>query len=219
MNDLTFVERAVSLLASTGVDTWVSGGWGEELRGLIKPREHVDVDLLYPAEDWTIVDNLSLDWVEGKRFDWKRAFRLDGITVANTHILDFNTITANIGSGPVDTGIACGTVTVPLTFSDNIVYANLVSGGGAQVGGSARCATTYSDIGPDAVSGLGNINADPMFVSSTNDDFHVASTSPVRDAADPAATRDKDFDGDARPQGPRRDMGADEVSGAPGAGR
>ena len=81
MNDLTFVERTVSLLAAKGVDTWVSGGWGEELRGLIKPREHVDVDLLYPAEDWTIVDNLSLDWVEAKRFDWKRAFRLEGITV------------------------------------------------------------------------------------------------------------------------------------------
>jgi hypothetical protein len=81
MNDIAFVERAVSLLASKGVDTWVFGGWGEELRGLIKPREHADVDLLYPAEDWSIVDNLYLDWVEAKRFPWKRAFTLEGITV------------------------------------------------------------------------------------------------------------------------------------------
>jgi hypothetical protein len=81
MNDLAFVERAVSLLASKGVDAWVFGGWGEELRGLIKPREHVDLDLLYPAEDWSIVDNLYLDWIEGKRFDWKRAFKLEGTTV------------------------------------------------------------------------------------------------------------------------------------------
>jgi hypothetical protein len=81
MNDLPFVERAVSLLASKGVDSWVFGGWGEELRGLIKPREHVDLDLLYPAEDWSIVDNLYLDWIEGKRFDWKRAFKLEGLTV------------------------------------------------------------------------------------------------------------------------------------------
>ena len=81
MNDLSFVERAVSLLASKGVDTWVFGGWGEELRGLIKPREHADLDLLYPAEDWSIVDNLYLDWIEGKRFDWKRAFKLEEITV------------------------------------------------------------------------------------------------------------------------------------------
>ena len=81
MNDLAFVERAVSLLASKGVDSWVFGGWAEELRGLIKPREHVDLDLLYPAEDWSIVDNLYLDWIEGKRFDWKRAFKLEEITV------------------------------------------------------------------------------------------------------------------------------------------
>jgi len=81
MNDVAFVERAVSLLASKGVDTWVFGGWGEELRGLIKPRGHVDVDLLYPAEDWTIVDGLYLDWIDGKRFPWKRAFRLEEIQV------------------------------------------------------------------------------------------------------------------------------------------
>jgi hypothetical protein len=81
VNDLAFVERTVSLLASKGIDTWVFGGWGEELRGLTKPREHVDVDLLYPAGSWGDVDALYLDWIEGKRFHWKRAFRLEGIAV------------------------------------------------------------------------------------------------------------------------------------------
>src|SRR3954464_12599271 len=81
MNDLVFVERAVSLLASTGVDARVSGGRGGELRGLTKPRVHADLDLLYPAEDWSIVDGLYLDWIEGKRFPWKRAFRLEGMRV------------------------------------------------------------------------------------------------------------------------------------------
>jgi hypothetical protein len=81
VNDLKFVDRAVSLLSSKGVDTWVFGGWGEELRGLIKPREHADVDLLYPARDWRVVDDLYLDWVDAKRFPWKRAFMLEGIMV------------------------------------------------------------------------------------------------------------------------------------------
>jgi hypothetical protein len=81
VNDVKFVERAVSLLSSKGVDTWVFGGWAEELRGLIKPREHADVDLLYPAGDWSVVDDLYLDWVESKRFPWKRAFILEGIMV------------------------------------------------------------------------------------------------------------------------------------------
>jgi hypothetical protein len=81
VNDLKFVDRAVSRLSSKGVDTWVFGGWGEELRGLIKPREHADVDLLYPADDWRVVDDLYLDWVDAKRFPWKRAFMLEGIMV------------------------------------------------------------------------------------------------------------------------------------------
>ncbi len=76
-NDVAFVERAVSLLASKGVDTWVFGGWGEELRGLIYPRPHADLDLLYPAPTWAGVDALRLDWIEGQRFTWKRAFVLE----------------------------------------------------------------------------------------------------------------------------------------------
>lgn len=81
MNDLAFVERVVDLLASKGIDTWVSGGWGEELRGLILPRAHADVDLLYAAKDWQEVDALYLDWVEAKRYPWKRAFSLEGVLV------------------------------------------------------------------------------------------------------------------------------------------
>ncbi len=81
MNDVAFVERAVSLLTSQGITTWVFGGWGEELRGLILPRDHVDLDLLYAAEDWAAVDTLDLDWIEGKRFPWKRAFILEDVAV------------------------------------------------------------------------------------------------------------------------------------------
>jgi hypothetical protein len=81
VNDLAFVERAVGLLRSRGIDTWVSGGWGEELRGLIVPREHVDLDLLYAAEDWDAVDAVHLDWIAGKRWPWKRAFALEGTMV------------------------------------------------------------------------------------------------------------------------------------------
>jgi hypothetical protein len=81
VNDLAFVLRAVDLLASHRCRTWVAGGWGEELRGLIPPRAHADVDLLYPARGWKRIDALDLDWVEQKRFPWKRAFELDGTLV------------------------------------------------------------------------------------------------------------------------------------------
>jgi hypothetical protein len=81
VNDLSFVERAVELLSSKGIETWVFGGWGEELRGLIRPREHADLDLLYAADDWQVVDAQYLDWIVAKRFPWKRAFALEGIMV------------------------------------------------------------------------------------------------------------------------------------------
>jgi hypothetical protein len=137
--------------------------------------------------------------------------RIDGITVAGTHVLDFNTITANLGPATINTGVACGTVLTPLTFSSDIIYANIVSGGGVQVGGSPNCATAYSDVGPDAQAGPGNLNMDPMFVSPPQNNFHLMSASPAKDVADPAATLAADFDGDVRPQGTRRDMGADEI--------
>ena len=81
MNDLTFVDRVVALLAAEGIDTWIFGGWGEELRGLGPPRPHADLDLLHPAEDWCAVDRLDLDWIPSKRFPWKRAFVLDATIV------------------------------------------------------------------------------------------------------------------------------------------
>jgi len=81
MNDLAFVEETQTLLRSLGIETWVFGGWGEELRGLIRPREHADLDLLYPGETWDDVDALGLDWLPGKRHPWKRAFVLEGTMV------------------------------------------------------------------------------------------------------------------------------------------
>ena len=81
MNDLLFVERTQAMLREHGVETWVFGGWGEELRGLILPRAHADVDLLYPSDSWDLVDELDYAWIPGKRFPWKRAFVLEGTVV------------------------------------------------------------------------------------------------------------------------------------------
>ncbi len=81
MNDLAFVERVQRVLGSFGVETWIFGGWAEEIRGLIRPREHADVDLLYPAESWDRVERLPFEWIEAKRFPWKRAFLLEGTMV------------------------------------------------------------------------------------------------------------------------------------------
>ena len=137
--------------------------------------------------------------------------KIDGIAGGGTHRLEFSTITANVGPGTVNTGISCGTVLTPLTFANNIIYGNIVSSGGKQIGGSANCIVAHSDVGPDAATGTGVINVDPLFVGAATGNFHLMPTSPAKDVADPASTLDTDIDGDARPQGPARDMGADEV--------
>jgi hypothetical protein len=81
VNDLAFVLRAVDLLRSHGVRTWLCGSWAEDLRGLQPPRQHGDLDLLYPAPDWSRVDELRLDWMDGKKLGWLRTFVLEGTMV------------------------------------------------------------------------------------------------------------------------------------------
>jgi hypothetical protein len=54
------------------------------------------------------------------------------------------------------------------------------------------------------------VGTNPMLKDAANGDFHLQMSSPAIDAADPAATDAVDFDGTARPQGARRDIGAFE---------
>jgi hypothetical protein len=81
VNDLPFVLRAVDLLKSHGVRTWLCGSWAEDLRGLRPPGRHGDLDLLYPGRDWGRVDALRLDWMDGRTLTWMRAFVLEGTMV------------------------------------------------------------------------------------------------------------------------------------------
>lgn len=136
--------------------------------------------------------------------------KIDSIVSAGLRRLDFSTITGNIGPDGTPTGVLCATVTVPLTFSGNIVYDNRQDGTRTQVGGP-NCSWKYSNVGQGAVPGSNNINAAPMFVDAARKDFHLTTGSPCKDKADPSATLERDFEGDARPQGAVRDIGADEI--------
>lgn len=135
------------------------------------------------------------------------------LTPTGTHRLDFNTIALNAGplAVAVNTGVNCTTIGTLLTFDSNIIHGNAVNGGGQQLGGSAMCVASYSDVGPDPAPGATNINMPPMFVNAAQGNFHLTSASPAKDTANPAAVMPDDIDGEARPQGARRDMGADEV--------
>jgi hypothetical protein len=119
----------------------------------------------------------------------------------------FNTVAQNQAAAGTTSGVVCTSFATPVAMTSSIVFGN---GAGVQVEGN-NCVWTYSDIGPTPVPGTGNLSSDPLFVDPAHGDFHLQAASPVRDAADPAATLAVDLDGDPRPQGARRDMGADEI--------
>ena len=159
--------------------------------------------------EFSLVNNVIA--VNGSGNSLFGGLKITNIATPGLHELQFNTITDNAGLTNAITGVECASILTPLAFANNIVYANPVTGTGTQVGGDADCTWTYSDIGPQPVTGEGNVNEPPLFVDVATRDFHLQPTSPVRDLADEDATVTIDIDGDARPQGARADMGADEI--------
>jgi len=122
-------------------------------------------------------------------------FRQAGLAIAGS-VFQFNTV-ANNGFGAV-----CA---VPVALDDTIFAGN--GSASPQIG--PLCAASYSLFTDTAPNGTGNIsNGNPAFVA--NDDDHITFQSDARDKADPAATLMFDFDGEPRPHGAARDIGADE---------
>lgn len=97
--------------------------------------------------------------------------------------------------------------------SSNNIIVNRRSGAPADTITGVDCTHNYDLVQPQgtALSGTNNIlGQDPRFAGVSINDFHLMMGSPAIDAADPAATLSTDFDGTARPQGARRDIGAFE---------
>jgi hypothetical protein len=107
-----------------------------------------------------------------------------------------------------------------LTLDSSILGA----GGITDING-ATCLISFSR-GPVTGAGCDNFQttADPMFVNPVGNDFHLLAGSPMIDSGNPASppVGTLDLDGQARvlegdsscPDDPRRDIGADEFSGA-----
>jgi hypothetical protein len=62
-----------------------------------------------------------------------------------------------------------------------------------------------------APTGTGDMNVDVTFVNAAGHDYHLAPASVLKDMANPQSTLANDFDGNPRPQGNARDIGADEL--------
>ena len=60
-------------------------------------------------------------------------------------------------------------------------------------------------------AGQNDLNSDPAFVNAANDDYHLRSESPAKDAGLESAAAEFDMEGRARPQGDGVDLGAYEL--------
>ncbi len=85
VNNKNFLLDTYAKLNNAGIKTFVFGGWAEELLGMISPREHKDVDLLYLANNFELVDRFikenNIFEVLQKRFAHKRAFEIAGVLI------------------------------------------------------------------------------------------------------------------------------------------
>ncbi|HEU4656702.1 MAG TPA: choice-of-anchor Q domain-containing protein [Capillimicrobium sp.] len=146
-------------------------------------------------------------------------------TLLATHV----TITGSGNNGGLRSECGAGGLTSQVTAVSSIVRASAVQlRRNATNGGTAHIDISYSDVdlasvqdaGTGAITGgAGNVNVDPLFVSSS--DLHLQDGSPVIDAGQPGAPAfATDLDGLARLSGPAVDMGAYEhqVAVPPGGG-
>ncbi|MCP4582129.1 MAG: T9SS type A sorting domain-containing protein [candidate division Zixibacteria bacterium] len=95
-----------------------------------------------------------------------------------------NTITSNYWAG----GITCLSQSIPVVLN-NIVWENEVYE--MYVGGPTPPEITFNDI-RDGWEGEGNIDIDPLFVDSDNNNFHLLPGSPCIDAGSPDSPYDPD---------------------------
>ena len=149
------------------------------------------------------VSNCIFDSNEaGRGGDWNDAGNGGGLAVRNAAVVDVLHCTfhdnrrgnANGGfsASNGDFGAIWASAASTVSVRNTIVWDNP----GASEISSTVASVTFSDI-QGGFAGLGNIDADPLFLDAVNGDFRIGSTSPCREVGDNTniATFDIDFVG------------------------
>ena len=137
-----------------------------------------------------------------------------GLFQSNGHLYHC-TIADNLAAGET-TGCS------GLQMADGVAVGNIVHGNGPAGGTYGSCFVTGGTFNTNVIdkaqaTGTGNLVANPLFVNRAANDYHLQLGSPAVDAGASVAGILADFDGTARPQGDRPDIGAYERIPAAGA--
>lgn len=86
VNDRKLLAGILESCRQRDIAVWIFGGWAEELWRMRSPSGHNDIDLLYPATDFHLLDTIiqgADDWEEIllKRFPHKRAIKIQNIMI------------------------------------------------------------------------------------------------------------------------------------------
>jgi hypothetical protein len=111
----------------------------------------------------------------------------------------------------VNTGASAGPL-LTLGTSANFTISNSIASGFSLISGEGISAR-YSRF-DNLVTGPGNINSNPQFVDTENENYRLQADSPCIDSGTTEGAPSTDIDGIARPQGAGYDMGVYERVGA-----
>lgn len=129
-----------------------------------------------------------------------------GVTSPGASRLEFNTIVDNLATaGPLNAGgVLCSATS--FAGANNIIARNLVGASTTDSNSQTLGACTYpTSVVASTVTSLAFVRAD-----SSPFDYHLTTGSSAIDQALTSSSIVTDYDGDVRPQGPQKDIGADE---------
>jgi hypothetical protein len=138
---------------------------------------------------------------------------------ANPSTFAFNTMYLNQTSGAGPQSVICSAVDKVILFNGNLVWgADIARDEVTLPAVEANCVHNYSLIGPkNYASGANNVDLTgvtptTLFQSIVDPlNLHLKAGAQAINEADPASTESFDFDGETRPKGAVRDVGADEA--------
>lgn len=152
---------------------------------------------IHAPDDFGVTANISNVVAYGSR---DAAFHLPKTAGS----ISFVTIANSGGTAAAASALNCAPNATLMSVRSSIFW---TPGAGSKAPIVGGCGLMNVDAGPVAVPGASSAN--PLFQDLVGNDLHLAPNSPMKDVVDDGPGTD--FEGDARPLGPRFDIGADEA--------